>query len=152
MENNFQPQSQGIQIVPYPLWSKFWFVWLVLTIVYLVISFLTTGLTDSPGDPLAFLGSVIGMFVPVGPYTGMGFVGIFTLEKGVTQAVLGIAALILLLWCIVRAHRIIAKYYFSPIHRLVASLILLLILTLLFDLVFWGHWNSLEILRDGGIQ
>jgi hypothetical protein len=106
----------------------FW--WILLTIIYIALSFLNPG----------YITATIGLFVPI---------GIWNIYFSFTIIKLTIIFL-LVLSVTFGGEWLIRKINMSPIIKIFVILSILFILTIVVDFIIWGGWPSLDLLKAGG--
>lgn len=111
----------------YPIWLRLWFWWLILTLVYLA---LFNSLNSPTGDTAAKVGALIGLFVPLGPYS---------IVKSIP--VLGIPLLFLAV-ALVKGDDVFFK---DKVMKILFNLAMLLLFTMFMDFFLWGKWCSFDI-------
>lgn len=126
-----------------PFWSSLWFLWLVLTALYL-IGFFTFGISEGiyslvAQSNLADLGDVVtlvvGIFVPYGPFNIFSTVGQM------------ISPFLILL--MINNNKMLSSLSQKPWSKLFVNLLILAIFTAVVDLLVWGEWRSVVILLGG---
>ena len=111
-----------------PIYYRFWFSWVVLTLLYL-------GLGDIP--IFAFL---VGLFVPFGFFNTM-----------LSLSIKGVLTFPLLILSLYYADSVARTLQITnPFKKLVFNLVWLLILTLVVDLILSYGWQSLYLFLNGG--
>ncbi len=137
------------------IWAELWFIWLVLTLIYVVPQVL------SGGDSENSVTYLIGLFVPYGVWntggffsglgilfsSGLGFFSSFNsifnfyFYLGFLRILLPIILIILLKY----NNKMMSFLRDEPIIKLILNLLILLTFTALVDFVTWGGWCSLSL-------
>ena len=89
MDQVIPPSMQPVlQNTKQPIWTKFWFTWLVLTTSYIILFVFSNALDDK--NALSRVGAALGLFVPVGLWTGSwGLIGLFNFSAGYGRNIFG---------------------------------------------------------------
>lgn len=124
-----------------PIWSRLWFLWAILTALYLL---LYLGL-DSYSRPIEKAVQILGLFVPFGLWNGSAF--LISLSRGIShRSLLIVPAGIFSLFVIFLGNKILNHYFqLHPAVKLILNLAVLLLLTILVDYSIWGTWASLGL-------
>lgn len=122
------------KLFPYNWKYSFWFWWLVLTGLYLGLSFGFGWIGSFP----AVIGAAIGFFVPMGYWNFLGAFGLFT---GGGMAFLTFPVLIL---GVIFFDKIAYHFRVAGKWKIILNLAGLLALTFIVDLLIWGHWATVE--------
>ena len=89
-----------------------------------------------------YIVGIIGLFVPLGPFSLIFlFGGAFLLWLG------SLSLIIFVIWFF---SKIIKKWNINPIVNVLLIFVILFLLTIVVDYIFYGEWKSLEIFQHGG--
>ncbi len=132
------------KLFPYPWRLSLWFWWLITTLVYIGLQF--SGLLKSEGggaSPLSYAHGFLGLFVPFGVWNG-----IAVLQTFFGWGLLAVALFIVMVF---GGDTLISRYgVTSGTTKVFYNLLVLLILTLLVDVIFYGGWQSWTWFTYGG--
>ena len=130
------------KLFPYQWYTSFWFSWLVVTAIYLLLSF-AGGLGVYQGTFLGYVTGLFGLVTPIGVFSFMA-----SLEGWRMVAFLIVAVSVLGVDAAVARF---ASGPFSPFLKIMFNIAILFVLTFLVDLVLYQAWPSLTIFLNGGI-
>src|SRR3989344_6115999 len=109
-----------------PFYNYFWFPWIVLTILYIVLS-----------SSVPIVGYFIGLFVPFGFFN--------VIFSFISYS--GLVTFSLLLFSLFAADSFALKLKIrNPLKRVVLNLVWLFLLTFAVDFILYGQWESLNVL------
>ncbi len=123
----------------YKLFGNLPSAWIILTLVYLGMTFLTKKLYVS--KILGYITGLLGMFVPIGVWNF-----VFSLEKKNKWII--VFPLVLLV--VFGGEAYIRKFNLSPVKKVLVIFGILFTLTIGVDFIIYGMWQSLTLLLSGG--
>ena len=126
--------GQATRLYKFLMSLPFW--WILLTTIYVVLTFLDGG----------YFAGLLGLFVPIG--VSNFFFSFRTFSGRGSHAWIVVFPLILVtIFC---GEWFLRKWRLSPVTKILLILGILFILTVAVDFVIWGSWASLQFLKAGG--
>lgn len=107
------------------------FFWLSITFIYVILILLS----------LNQVAALLGLFVP------LGFYSIFIL---LASPLMWVISLIFVLLVIFGSNYFLNKRDINLLLKVIIMLLILFILTILVDIIIYGSWESLNLLKNGG--
>ena len=120
-----------MQSCKYPIWSRFWFSWFVITVLYIMLGFYT----ESHDNSLIF--KVVNLFTPF---------GIFNTVASIFNPLgwLGMIMLLILFFVSDKSSYLMGIFSFLP--KIIFNLFVLFLFTCLIDLMLWHKFVSVMTL------